>query len=136
MNRASPEHEAEKLWKASDPCKEDMPALLLIIAGHINNIKAFFSIGIINEETRAIINRALDTFELHPGQTRPTEVGPWPGTTFIAGTPKYSALLGSSNSLGAGYFLTQHETQVGENKYIFRITVFPDLSTIKLQSST
>ena len=45
---------------------------------------------------------------------------------FDVETEEGKAMLGSPNGVAAGYFLAQHKTQLGGNKYIYQVTVWSD----------
>ncbi|KAI4621131.1 uncharacterized protein J4E87_006759 [Alternaria ethzedia] len=126
INRRSAQSAAKQLWNVAQAPKDQLPALASssdiawglwerMSAGNLANINYIFSHRITNEETRAIIARALEG----------REVRPWPGEMFEAGmATEYWALLGSPNGIAAGYLLGQHKPQFGHNRYVSAIHVF------------
>ena len=63
-------------------------------AGNLSGIRKIFSCMITNEVTLALINEALRTYPLAPGEERPRGVEKWPGTTFPMRYDAAQALLG------------------------------------------
>lgn len=63
--------------------------------GNIGNLKYFLSLAISNEETRAIVSRAIRNVE-HNTQGYPA----WGGYEFDTNTPEGQAILGSSCHCG------------------------------------
>jgi hypothetical protein len=155
LNRLSPYEAAKEEWGVENPQKEELPALRTTSdhawgfwyranRNHLGSIKKIMSTMITNKITQALIYHALATYELAPGEKRPNQVMPWPGTTFDSTTDQGDALVGmalmhisraishrytnsitsgSPNGLAAGYFLAQHKRELGR-KYIERVTVF------------
>lgn len=66
-------------------------------AGNLGGIKKMFSCMITNEITLALIDEALKTYPLGPGEGRPNGVQKWPGTTFPMRYDAAQALLGRSS---------------------------------------
>lgn len=156
VNLASPAHAATPVWnRYHDPPKPNELPLLrtssdfawafrnLAIGASIKNIQKIMSVDVVNDDTVAIIDRALQRLEPPRGQARIQHPQPWPGKTFVlTGDSEGLALLGTSsstpflllvltyiaagspNGLGAGYFLAQHKSQLGGNKVISKITVW------------
>lgn len=114
----------------------------------LSNINYFFTVAIVNTETRKIISRAMD----NAGQRILPKA---PGYTFRAGNENFLALLGmytiavfsdmftrssqvlnsystytnyqflgSPNLVAAMYFLLQHKPQFGHNRWVTEIRVF------------
>ncbi|KAF2125169.1 hypothetical protein P153DRAFT_300869 [Dothidotthia symphoricarpi CBS 119687] len=141
LNRLSPAHAAAESWGLAGPeavRREWLPALASssdiawgfwnrACSANLHHITKIFSCMITNEVTLELIDEALRTYPLAPGESRPLEVEKWPGTTFPVRFDAALALLGSPNGVAAGYFLAQHKAQLGGNKFIERVTVFrPD----------
>ncbi|KAH7091636.1 hypothetical protein FB567DRAFT_436058 [Paraphoma chrysanthemicola] len=126
-SRESPASAAAELWGVGDPKLIDTKALPALRAssdiawglwnrensGNLKGVRKFLSVNVINEDGQAIITKALGGFP-----------EPWPGKDFSPTTDAGKALLGSPNGIAAGFFLAQHKTQLGGNKYISKITVF------------
>ncbi|KAJ8112784.1 hypothetical protein OPT61_g4923 [Boeremia exigua] len=137
LNRLSPAKAAQETWNLPEVRKEWLPALASssdhawgfwnrASAGNLGNVKKIFACMITNEITLALIEHALKTYPLGPGEVRPRGVEKWPGTTFPMRYDAAQALLGSPNGLGVGYFLAQHKHRLG-NKAVDKVTVFrPD----------
>jgi hypothetical protein len=115
--------------------------------GSLSNINYFFSVTIVNSDTRKIIGRAMR----NAGQEYVPKA---PGYTFRPGTDDFLALIGkcmavsffkenlllathdgldtysnhrlpgSPNLVAACYFLAQHKAQFGHNRIITAITLF------------
>ena len=102
----------------------------------VKNLRYFISVGINNEDTKAVILRALNA--------RQWALDEWPGHVFEKDTVGFSALLGkplhrriltfmcktsrltfvgTPNLQGFAYFLVQHKDRLG-NMYIDRLQVF------------
>ena len=81
---------------------------------------------IVNDDTLKLIKMALKTYHVPEGQQRYTLVPRWPGLVFDIETEEGKAMLGSPNGVAAGYFLAQHKTQLGGNKYVYQVTVWDD----------
>ena len=105
MNRLSPYEAAKDEWDVADPKKEDLPALRTTSdhawgfwyranTNNLGNIKKIMSTMVVNKITQALIDHALATYELGPGERRPTQILPWPGTTFDSTTDQGDALIG------------------------------------------
>ncbi|KAJ4376870.1 hypothetical protein N0V86_006306 [Didymella sp. IMI 355093] len=137
LNRLSPAKAAKDNWDVPEVRKEWLPALASSLdhawafwnranAGHLSGIEKIFSCMITNEITLALVDEALRSYPLGPGEVRPRGVEKWPGNTFPVRYHAAQALLGSPNGLGVGYFLAQHKHKLG-NKSVERTTVFrPD----------
>ena len=69
-------------------------------------VKYLFSVQITNDETKSIIQRALET-------KRKTLVKLWPGESFGMDTEAGRALLGSPNGKRWGYLVTQRKKEIG-----------------------
>ncbi|XPT03569.1 Mitochondrial import inner membrane translocase subunit tim8 [Ascochyta lentis] len=130
-------HAAEYLWKPEVPTADTLPALKQISdiawgfwnrvhpkGRNLGKINLFFVHNIVNAETNRLIKQSLDLYVVSDGQQRVTELPKWPGLTFDIETEAGQAMLGSPNGIAAGYFLSQHKTQLGGNKYIHQISVF------------
>ncbi|KAF1361444.1 hypothetical protein EJ07DRAFT_164491 [Lizonia empirigonia] len=135
LNRLSPAMAALENWGNPTVRKEWLPALASSSdhawafwnranAGNLTGIKKIFSCMITNEITLALINEALRTYPLSPGEQRPNGVQKWPGTVFPMRYDAAQALLGSPNGLAAGFILAQHKRQLGGDKIISKVTVF------------
>ena len=109
LNRLSPAKAAEENWKMpeGEVRKEWLPALASSSdhawrfwnranAGNLGGIKKIFSCMITNEITLALIDEALKTYPLGPGEERPNGVQKWPGTTLLMRYNAAQALLGES----------------------------------------
>jgi hypothetical protein len=105
INRLSPYEAAKEEWDVVEPRKEDLPALRTTSdhawgfwyranRNNLGNIRKIMSTMITNQITRALISHALATYELAPGEQRPSLVMPWPGTTFDSTTNQGDALIG------------------------------------------
>ena len=81
---------------------------------------------IVNDDTLKLIKMALETYQVPEGQQRYTLLPKWPGLVFEIETEEGKAMLGSPNGVAAGYFLAQHKTQLGGNKYVYQVTVWSD----------
>lgn len=84
-------------------------------AGNLAGIKRIFSCMITNEITLALIDEALRTYPLSPGEQRPNGVQKWPGNTFPMRYDAAQALLGAFILCHAAYgllidFLQAHPT--------------------------
>ena len=105
LNRLSPAKAAKENWDLPEIRKEWLPALASSSdhawgfwdranAGNLGGVKKIFSCMITNEITLALINEALRTYPLGPGEGRPRGVEKWPGTTFPMWYDAAQALLG------------------------------------------
>lgn len=98
----------------------------------LDNINLFLVSDITNDITKGLIAEALKTYGLEGGQVRAATVPMWPGLTFNMDSEEGAAMLGkvqywqascltiftgSPNGIAIGYFLAQHKTQLGGNKY-------------------
>jgi hypothetical protein len=102
LDRASPASEARVLWDIvhGDPVPADqLPALRASsdiawgfwnrFGGHnLGNINGFFSVSVVNHETKIIIEEALKRKGLVDW------VPQWPGVQFNSGSEEYNVLLG------------------------------------------
>ncbi|KAJ4318876.1 Mitochondrial import inner membrane translocase subunit tim8 [Neodidymelliopsis sp. IMI 364377] len=148
LDRKSPSYAAEDLW-GRKPTNDQLPHIRAAsdiawafwnratAGGSIKNIKYFFNCLIVNEETQALIRQAHE--KMTPPRSAP---GMWPGTEFTMNSEQGLALLGkcfkellflimgSDISTGSplgrwgGFFLIQHEAQLGGSKYISKVRVF------------
>jgi hypothetical protein len=80
-----------------------------------SNLRYVLRYGVINHDTRFVVN----FLGLQSGLI----VSEWPGRTYRAGSPEFSALLGSPNGSGVAYLLIQHKRQLG-HKTVDRVTIF------------
>ncbi|KAJ4311116.1 Mitochondrial import inner membrane translocase subunit tim8 [Neodidymelliopsis sp. IMI 364377] len=139
IDRSSASLKAASLWKVNDPPADQLPALRQMsdiswgfwnrvhTGSNLGHITKFIIPQVITESTRRLIDQALKTYIVPQGQQRLTDVPTWPGITFSVETEQGQALLGSSNGIATAYFLLQHKTQIGGNKYVYQVTVFqPD----------
>ncbi|KZM28694.1 Mitochondrial import inner membrane translocase subunit tim8 [Ascochyta rabiei] len=134
IHRESPESAAEEHWKRK-PAANELPALRAssdiawgmwnrVASADLRNLNYFMAVQVINPETQYIMQRALE-------QHNVAVVPAWPGKDFEFAVPNGRehemeaalALLGSSNGLGAGYFIIQHRPQLGW-KYIWKVKIF------------
>jgi hypothetical protein len=110
----------------------------------LKNIKYILAHDVVNEETQALLHLAMQTYEVPPGQERHEDIPTWPGVDFYMWSEEGKATLASPNGLAAGYFrkfslisccddstnacasVAQHKTQLGGNKYVYKITVWVD----------
>lgn len=127
QNLLDPATAAAYNW-GRNPKPEELPKLQRlsdIFWGHwvrenpdISNIRYFWMMNVVNQETVEILARAL-----HDAGKK---YAPWPGTTFDMDSDAGKAILGSANGAVFAWFLIQHEEQLG-NKWIPKVTVFlPD----------
>ncbi|KAI4936586.1 hypothetical protein J4E85_001916 [Alternaria conjuncta] len=125
LTRESPAYAARKLWNVPSVKPDEMPALKSssdIAWGlwnrhckeSLSNINYFFTVAVANPETRKIISRAM-------GQNAVPNA---PGYTFRAGNENFIALLGSPNLVAVMFFLLQHKTRFGHNRWVTEIRVF------------
>ncbi|KAH6878348.1 hypothetical protein BKA58DRAFT_452356 [Alternaria rosae] len=128
LQRVSPANAAVKMWGVPSVKLDKLPALRQssdIAWGlwnrhskeSLSNINYFFTVAIVNTETRKIISRAMD----NAGQKVLPKA---PGYTFRAGNENFPALLGSPNLVAVMYFLLQHKPQFGHNRWVTEICVF------------
>lgn len=108
INHASPGHAAKRVWnRYHDPPRPNELPLLRTSSdfawafwnrasiANIKNIQKIMSVDIVNDDTLAIIKRALQRWEPPQGQPRIDTPQLWPGTTFIlTGDSEGLALLG------------------------------------------
>jgi hypothetical protein len=115
VHRKAPHNAASELWKDRprdedfdlvDVTSDQLPALRASSdiawgfwnrgsAQDIKNIQKIMSLTVINDDTLAIIKKALKKWEPPEGQKKPTEVPPWPGITFVLdGDNEGLAILG------------------------------------------
>jgi hypothetical protein len=110
LNRLSPAKAAIENWGDSEVKRELLPLLASSSdhawafwsranAGNLGGIKKVFSCMITNDITLALINEALRTYPLGPGEERPNGVQKWPGTTFPIRYDAAQALLGTLISI-------------------------------------
>ncbi|KAF2626279.1 hypothetical protein BU25DRAFT_471761 [Macroventuria anomochaeta] len=139
IHRQSPEDAAGEHWRRGKPTHEELPALRSSsdiawgmwnrVASGSQKLNYFMAVSVINPETQYIMKCALQQYNID-------EVPAWPGKDFEFviknAKPKESdllemeaalALLGSSNGLGAGYFIIQHRRQLGW-KYIWKVKIW------------
>ncbi|EDU40786.1 conserved hypothetical protein [Pyrenophora tritici-repentis Pt-1C-BFP] len=82
----------------------------------IKGLRYFISVTITNEETLAVVQRALGA--------KGWRFRDWPGYTFEdRQSPEMRAIMGTPNIQGFAYFLIQHKAQLG-NMYISKLQVF------------
>ncbi|CAA9963121.1 hypothetical protein PTMSG1_06489 [Pyrenophora teres f. maculata] len=134
INRMSPASMAEDIWGVPSVRPDELPKLRASSdiawgiwrrrSNDLANINYFFSLDIANADTGRIIARAVEDLGYN-------YVPEWPGLSFQPsyGLKAFTAILGSPNSIGAGWFLAQHKAQMGQNRYIYRITVFTETGT-------
>ncbi|KAI8934288.1 hypothetical protein NX059_009028 [Plenodomus lindquistii] len=83
------------------------------------DIKYFMVTQILNPTTRELITAAYKTLDTAQNQDKL-----WPGVEFSMESEGGQALLGSPVGRWAGYFLMQHKTQLGGNRFISKVRVF------------
>ncbi|KAJ4347557.1 Mitochondrial import inner membrane translocase subunit tim8 [Ascochyta clinopodiicola] len=130
IHRESPESAAEEHWKRK-PAANELPALRSssdiawgIASSNLRNLNYFMAVQVINPQTQYVMKRALQQYNV-------AVVPAWPGKDFEFSVLEGReleleaalALLGSSNGLGAGYFIIQHRPQLGW-KYIWKVKIF------------
>ncbi|KAF3009504.1 hypothetical protein E8E13_003824 [Curvularia kusanoi] len=138
FNVMSAERGAAHYWGVDQPSVEELPKLRQISdlawgfwkrahpdGAGLNNINKFLVHDIINPDTLDLMRLALQSYEVPEGQ-RYTYIPAWPGIEFDMETPEGKSMLGSPNGLAAGYFLVQHKTQLGANKYVYKVTIWTD----------
>ncbi|CAO2650181.1 Nn.00g014730.m01.CDS01 [Neocucurbitaria sp. VM-36] len=81
----------------------------------IRKLRYFLSVGIDNEDTKAIILRAMNY--------RGWQLSEWPGHVFKREWMETRAILGTPNLQGFAYFLIQHKDRLG-NMFIDKLQVF------------
>lgn len=112
----------------------------------LKNIKYILVHDVVNAETQELLALAMQTYHVPPGQERHEDIPTWPGVDFYISSEEGKATLGSPNGLAAGHFrkfslisccddltnafapVAQHKTQLGGNKYVYKVTVFADQS--------
>ena len=110
----------------------------------LKNIKYILVHNVVNVETQELVELAIQTYWVPPGQERHEEIPTWPGVDFYMWSEEGKATLGSPNGLVAGHFrefsltsccddstnvfvsVAQHKTQLGGNKYVYKVTVWVD----------
>jgi hypothetical protein len=110
----------------------------------LHNIKYFFAHDVVNIDTRHLVLMALETYWVPPGQQRQELLPGWPGIELFMWSEEGKAILGSPLGLPAAHFrkfssnsscdvstnasapVIQHKTQLGGNKYIYKITIWMD----------
>ncbi|KAI4949426.1 hypothetical protein J4E91_005165, partial [Alternaria rosae] len=131
LRRGSPAFEARNLWGLEDQHTvplDELPALRMssdlawafwrrASGDRLWNIKLIGSLTVVNSETEKIIDRAMK-------RTALDEVPVWPGVDYLYNTDSYLAILGSPNGRAVGYFLAQHKSQLGGNRWVRVIRVF------------
>lgn len=106
LNRLSPAKAAQENWDIPQVQREMLPALASSSdhawgfwnranAGNLGGIRKLFACMITNEITLALIDEALRTYPLGPGEVRPRGVEKWPGTTFPMRYDAAQTLLGT-----------------------------------------
>ncbi|KAF3045874.1 hypothetical protein E8E12_002891 [Didymella heteroderae] len=137
FNVRSAEQSAMQLWGTDEVAAEELPALNRVSdiswafwkrahkndAG-LNNIQKFHVHDAVNKETLRPVNMALKTYRVPDGDVRRSRLPRWPGLVFDVEADEGKAMLGSPNGIAAGYFLVQHKSQLGSNKYIFQVTLW------------
>ncbi|KAI4629998.1 uncharacterized protein J4E87_003185 [Alternaria ethzedia] len=132
----SPTYAARTLWNVPSVKPDEMPKLQRTSdltwglwnrhsKESLSNINYFFTVAVVNPETRKIISRAM-------GQNAVPKA---PGYTFRADNENFIALLGSPNLVMVMFFLLQHKTQFGHNRWVTEIRVFipnGDLNTVSM----
>ncbi|KAF1928401.1 uncharacterized protein M421DRAFT_92650 [Didymella exigua CBS 183.55] len=139
---ASAPRKAAQLWGVDAAAKDQLPELIQISdiawgfwhqahgGSDLGHITKFVVPQIINDITIRLINQALETYNVPDGEERHNTVPEWPGISFKIDTPAGKALLGSPIGIPTAYFLSQHKSEIGKNKYVSRVTVFrPDEDT-------
>lgn len=81
----------------------------------MNNLRYFFSVGIVNPATKEVILRAL--------QQKGLSLDEFPGCIFEPDDAEFSAILGTPNVQGFAYLLIEHKEQLG-NMFISKLQVF------------
>ncbi|PSN67639.1 hypothetical protein BS50DRAFT_664959 [Corynespora cassiicola Philippines] len=79
------------------------------------DIKYFFALYVVNQDTRGIILRALGN--------RKKTLALWPGIDFDMESDEGKALMGSPNGIGIGYLLIQRKPELG-TKFISKVRVW------------
>ncbi|CBX92211.1 hypothetical protein IAQ61_000390 [Plenodomus lingam] len=128
MNVRAPSYSAGVEW-GRKPTTAELPHLRAISdiawgmwnrAGPSNkDVKYLIVTQILNPTTRELIARAYKTLDPPQGQDKV-----WPGVEFSMETEAGQAMLGSPVGRWAGYFLMQHKTQLGGNRFISKVRVF------------
>ncbi|KAI4670549.1 uncharacterized protein J4E79_000831 [Alternaria viburni] len=132
----SPTYAARTLWNVPSVKPDEMPKLQRTSdltwglwnrhsKESLSNINYFFTVAVVNPETRKIISRAM-------GQNAVPKA---PGYTFRADNENFIALLGSPNLVAVMFFLLQHKTRFGHNRWVTEIRVFipnGDLNTVSM----
>ncbi|KAH9876166.1 hypothetical protein J1614_004045 [Plenodomus biglobosus] len=133
-NVISPSHSAHEKWNRK-PTASELPqfhAISDVAWGMWNragphdkrDIKYFIVTQIMNETTIELITSVYKT--LDPPQS---EHKVWPGIEFSMETEAGLAILGSPVGRWTGYFLMQHKTQLGGDRYIFKVRIFKNEET-------
>ncbi|KAF1848988.1 uncharacterized protein K460DRAFT_375732 [Cucurbitaria berberidis CBS 394.84] len=81
----------------------------------VKKLRYFLSVGINNEDTKAVILRALSA--------KGWQLSGWPGHTFEKHWMETRAILGTPNLQGFAYFLIQHKYRLG-NMFIDKLQIF------------
>ncbi|KAJ4993438.1 hypothetical protein SVAN01_00986 [Stagonosporopsis vannaccii] len=128
---------AKLVWGVTQPPVDQLPQLKQISdmawgiwrrrhpdGQNLGSINKFLVYYIVNPITNELVAEALRTYNLEPGQTRLIRVPQWPGVTFSMDSEQGVAMLGSPNGIAVGYFLAQHKTQLGGNKYVTDVQIF------------
>jgi hypothetical protein len=110
----------------------------------LHNINYIFAHDIVNIDTLGLITLALQTYWVPAGQQRHNELPRWPGIELFMWSEEGKALLGSPLGLPAAHLrkfslisccvvstntfapVIQHKTQLGGNKYIYKVTLWKD----------
>ncbi|KAH6639024.1 hypothetical protein C7974DRAFT_448848 [Boeremia exigua] len=128
---------AKRLWAVENAPMDELPALRQISdmawgawrrkhldGQNLGKIRKFMVHTIINDITMDLIDEALKTYVLAPGEIRLGYVPFYPGVTFDMNSEEGAAMLGSPNGIAVGYFLAQHKTQLGGNRYVYKVQIF------------
>ncbi|EDU42578.1 hypothetical protein PtrSN002B_005289 [Pyrenophora tritici-repentis] len=125
IERKSPANAAMRSWGVPSVRPDQLPKLRASSdiawgiwrrrSDNLANINYFFSISVVNTDSSMIIARAAQDLGYN-------HIPEWPGLSFQPGDGDraFTALL------GAGWFLAQHKTQMGQNRFIYRITIFAE----------
>ncbi|KAF1937684.1 hypothetical protein EJ02DRAFT_505854 [Clathrospora elynae] len=115
FNRKSPKHAAEE--RTPKAPVNLMPGLNQFsdVTWIIWNLRYFLSVEINNEETKAVILRAMNV--------KGWQLSPWPGHMFESQWPETRAVIATPNVQGFAYLLVQHKEQLG-NMYISKLHIF------------
>lgn len=109
--RKSPTRGAAELWNIPNPLLADLPAIRAqsdiawgfwnrVMKGkNLGNIRAFWCIGVVSQQTNAIINQAHATFDRGDGRGVPGRTLVFPGVNFPIESVEAQAILGKNISI-------------------------------------